>query len=80
MAPEWKFASAGDPILPTAFTAQLTPNSIGQLIPLPNSGDAFADFLLGYPVTGVLGGLPVVQYRGTVRSVLSGQLEDQDVI
>ena len=48
-----------------AFTAQLTPNSIGQLIPLPNSGDAFADFLLGYPVTGVLGGLPVVQYRGT---------------
>jgi hypothetical protein len=48
-----------------AFTAQLTRNSIAQLIPAPNSGDAFADFLLGYPVTGVLGGLPAVQYRAT---------------
>ena len=48
-----------------AFTSQLTSNSMGQLVPLPNTGDAFADFLLGFPVSGVLGGLPVVQYRAT---------------
>jgi hypothetical protein len=47
------------------FTAQLTPNSKGQLVPSANSGDSFADFLLGLPVNGVLGGLPVVQYRAT---------------
>jgi hypothetical protein len=48
-----------------AFTAQLAPNSIGQPVPLANSGDSFADFLLGLPVNGVLGGVPVVQYRAT---------------
>ncbi len=47
------------------FTAQLTANSKGQLVPLANSGDSFADFLLGMPVNGVLGGLPEVQYRAT---------------
>ena len=47
------------------FTAQLAPNSLGQPVPLANSGDSFADFLLGLPVTGVLGGLPVVEYRAT---------------
>jgi hypothetical protein len=34
-------------------------------VPLANSGDSFADFLLGLPVNGVLGGLPAVQYRAT---------------
>ena len=48
-----------------AFTAQLTSNSQGQLVPLANTGDSFADFLLGFPVTGTLLGLPVVQYRAT---------------
>jgi hypothetical protein len=45
------------------FTAQLASNSTGQPVPLPNTGDSFADFLLGLPVNGVLGGVPVVQYR-----------------
>lgn len=48
-----------------AFTAQLAPNSAGQPVPLAGSGDSFADFLLGLPVNGVLGGVPVVQYRAT---------------
>lgn len=48
-----------------AFTAQLGRNSQGQLAPLANTGDSFADFLLGLPITGFLGGLPVVEYRAT---------------
>ncbi len=48
-----------------AFTAQLTSNSQGQRVPLANTGDSFADFLLGFPVTGTLLGFPVVQYRAT---------------
>jgi hypothetical protein len=47
------------------FTSQLAPNSTGQPVPSANSGDSFADFLLGLPVNGVLGGVPVVQYRAT---------------
>ena len=45
------------------FTAQLAPNTQGQLAPVSGTGDSFADFLLGMPVTGTLSGLPVVQYR-----------------
>lgn len=45
------------------FTAQLAPNTQGQLPPVAGTGDSFADFLLGTPVTGTLSGLPVVQYR-----------------
>jgi hypothetical protein len=48
-----------------AFTAQLTSNTQGQLVPLANTGDAFADFLLGLPVSGTLLGFPVVQYLAT---------------
>jgi hypothetical protein len=46
-----------------AFTAQLAPNAQGQLAPVVGTGDSFADFLLGMPVTGTLSGLPVVEYR-----------------
>jgi hypothetical protein len=45
------------------FTAQLAPTAQGQPAPVAGTGDAFADFLLGMPVTGTLSGLPVVQYR-----------------
>lgn len=48
-----------------AFTAQLGMNAQGQRVPLANTGDAFADFLLGAPVSGLLGGLPEVQFRST---------------
>ena len=33
-----------------------------------NTGDAFADFLLGIPTQGQVEGLPVVEYRGTYFS------------
>ena len=45
------------------FTAQLRPNAQGQLAPLTGTGDSFADFLLGIPVTGTLSGIPVVPFR-----------------
>ena len=48
-----------------AFTAQLAPNSSGQLVPVAGTGNSFADFLLGLPASGMLVGLPVVQLRGT---------------
>ncbi len=47
------------------FTAQLQANSSGQLVPLANSGNAFADFLLGTPATATLAGLPSIPYRAT---------------
>jgi hypothetical protein len=46
-----------------SFTAQLARNSQGQLAPVPGTGDSFADFLLGLPVTGTISGVPVVEYR-----------------
>jgi hypothetical protein len=49
----------------SAFTAQLALNSQGQLAPVAGTGDSFADFLLGFPVSGMLIGLPVVQFRAT---------------
>jgi hypothetical protein len=48
-----------------AFTAQLAPNVQGQMTPMAATGDSFADFLLGMPLTGTISGLPVVQYRST---------------
>ena len=45
------------------FTAQLAANSQGQLTPVAGTGDAFADFLLGFPANGMMTGLPVVQFR-----------------
>jgi hypothetical protein len=48
-----------------SFTAQLAPDSKGQPTPLTGTGNSFADFLLGLPVTGTLSGIPVVQYRST---------------
>jgi hypothetical protein len=47
------------------FTAQLTRNSQGSLMPMPETGDSFADFLLGFPASGTVLGLPVVEYRST---------------
>jgi len=45
------------------FTAQLAQNAQGQLVPLANTGNAFADFLLGLPISGTLAGLPAAEYR-----------------
>lgn len=45
------------------FTAQSSPTG-----PKANTGDAFADFLLGYPATGTVAGLPKIPYRYTQAS------------
>jgi hypothetical protein len=45
------------------FTAQLSTNAQGQMGPVANTGNAFADFLLGIPAIGMLNGLPAVQFR-----------------
>ena len=47
------------------FTAQLAATAQGQIAPVANTGDSFADFLLGAPVTGLMAGLPAVPVRGT---------------
>ena len=46
-----------------AFTAQLGRDAQGQPAPLLGTGDSFADFLLGLPLTGMVSGLPAVEYR-----------------
>jgi len=58
-------AALGSLFFQPAFSAQLTRDTSGQMVPLQNTGDAFADFLLGFPVNGMLTGLPEVQYRST---------------
>jgi len=45
------------------FTAQLQRNAQGQFTPQANTGDAFADFLLGTNTTGAMRGLPRIPYR-----------------
>jgi hypothetical protein len=58
-------AAAGRLSFQPTFTAQLTTNVQGQLVPLTNTGNSFADFLLGLPISGMVLGLPQVQYRAT---------------
>ncbi len=49
-----------------SYTAQLTTNAAGNLVPSGgNSGNAFADYLLGTPNRGSTRGLPMLQYRHT---------------
>ena len=46
------------------FTAQLAPDALGRLAPQrSNTGNSFADFLLGNPTTGSYRGLPMLPYR-----------------
>jgi hypothetical protein len=61
-------AALGELQFAPVFTAQLAPNGQGQTVPKANTGDSFADFLLGTPSTGQVSGLPVVQFRGTQLS------------
>jgi len=48
-----------------ALTAQVSTNPQGQATTQANTGDSFADFLLGYPVSGTVNGLPRLPYRFT---------------
>ena len=48
------------------YSAQLTTNAAGNLVASGgNSGNAFADYLLGMPDRGSTRGLPMLQYRHT---------------
>jgi hypothetical protein len=47
------------------FQALYTAQSTASSGPVANTGDAFADFLLGYPATGTAAGLPRIPYRYT---------------
>jgi len=55
----------GNTFFQSTFTAQLAPNAQGALALQANTGNPFADFLLGYPTTGQLAGLPLLPYRFT---------------
>ena len=56
----------GSLIYNRVFTAQLTTNAAGDLVANGrNSGNAFADYLLGTPDRGSTRGLPMLQYRHT---------------
>jgi Carboxypeptidase regulatory-like domain len=55
----------GDIQFQPMFTSQLARNTAGQLVPLANTGDSWADFLLGMPASGSVSGLPPIQYRAT---------------
>ncbi len=54
----------GDLTFNPTFSAQLGPNQQGDLVPQANTGNSWADFLLGIPATGRLAGLRPVEYRG----------------
>ena len=59
----------GSLIYNRVYTAQLTTNAAGNLVPDGrNSGNAFADYLLGTPDRGSTRGLPMLQYRHTQYS------------
>ena len=48
-----------------AFTAQLAANAQGQLAPRAGTGNSFADFLLGTPISASVNGLQMFPYRFT---------------
>ncbi|MCL4401189.1 MAG: carboxypeptidase-like regulatory domain-containing protein, partial [Acidobacteria bacterium] len=58
-------SSVGSLTFQPVLTAQLTINAQRQTVPQANTGDAFADFLLGYPTSGTVNGLPRLPYRFT---------------
>lgn len=55
----------GTLVFNSIFTAQLAPSSNGQLAPVPGTGNSFADFLLGMPVSGTVTSMPRTHYRWT---------------
>ncbi len=59
------FYSRGGVYFNPIFTAQLAPNSTGQLAPVPGTGNSFADFLLGMPQNGNVTSMPRTHIRWT---------------
>ena len=47
------------------FTSQITRGSNNQIVTTPNTGSAFADFLLGVPLSAATVSMPLTHYRWT---------------
>lgn len=59
------FYSRGGVYFDHIYTAQLAPNSVGQLAPVTGTGNSFADFLLGMPLSGSVTSMPRTHFRWT---------------
>ncbi len=59
------FFSRGGVYFNPIYTAQLAPNSAGQLAPVSGTGNSFADFLLGMPQDGTVTSMPRTHFRWT---------------
>lgn len=55
----------GTLVFNSVFTAQLAPGANGQPTPVAGTGNAFADFLLGMPVSGTVTSMPRTHFRWT---------------
>ena len=63
------------------FSAQLSRNAQGQLVPQAGTGDSFADFLLGSAMSGQVIGLPLIAVSVHAgESVHPGHLEGDSLI
>ena len=62
------FFSRGGVYFNPIYTAQLAPNSTGQLAPVAGTGNSFADFLLGMPLNGSVTSMPRTHFRWTAVS------------
>lgn len=59
------FYSRGGLWFSSMFTAQLAPDKNGQLAPVSETGNSFADFLLGMPKNGSVTSMPRTHFRWT---------------
>lgn len=59
------FYSRGGVWFSSIYTAQLALNSTGKLAPVANTGNSFADFLLGMPLSGSVTSMPRTHFRWT---------------
>jgi hypothetical protein len=55
----------GTLVFNSVFTAQLAPGANGPLAPVAGTGNSFADFLLGMPVSGTVTSMPRTHFRWT---------------
>jgi hypothetical protein len=62
------FFSRGGVYFNPIYTAQLAPNSTGQLAPVTGTGNSLADFLLGYPQSGTVTSMPRTNFRWTATT------------
>lgn len=59
------FYSRGGVWFSSIYTAQLAPDSTGNMLPVRGTGSSFADFLLGMPKNGSVTSMPRTHFRWT---------------